>query len=90
VDAYGEDEQATGLLTMMQEHIACPVSALVVGEPVQVIGFDFSDRDSTIVALCKRHGKQYRIGVTSLDWEGKPPHGSELIEAYKARLKGDW
>lgn len=37
VDCYNEWEQASGFLTMIQDHIACPVIARVVGEPVQVI-----------------------------------------------------
>ena len=31
VDAYGEDEQIVGLLTMMQEHLALPFSTNILG-----------------------------------------------------------
>jgi hypothetical protein len=88
VDCYGEWEQASGFLTMIQDHIACPVTARVVGEPVQVIGFDCGEGGTDVVAKCKRHGKTYKIGVLSLEWDQKPPKGAEWIEAYRAWLRG--
>ena len=40
VDAYNDSEQACGFLTMIEEHIRCPFNAKVVGEVVEVMGFD--------------------------------------------------
>ena len=89
VDAYNDEEQATGFLTMIQDHLACPFTALVVGEPVQVVGFDFGEPyETTVMAVCRRKGKRYKINVTSLEWEGRPPQGAEWIEAYRAWLRG--
>lgn len=89
VDAYNDEEQATGFLTMIQDHLPCPFTALVVGEPVQVVGFDFGEPyETTVMAVCRRKGKRYKINVTSLEWEGRPPQGAEWIEAYRAWLKG--
>lgn len=88
VDCYDEWEQATGFLTMIQDHLSCPVTARVVGEPVEVVDFDTGDGGLDVVALCKRHGKSYKVGVTSLEWDGKPPKGAEWIEAYRTWLKG--
>ncbi len=89
VDAYNEEEQATGFLTMIQDHLACPFTALVVGEPVQVVGFDFGEPyETTVMAVCRRNGKRYKINVTSLAWEDTPPKGAEWIEAYRAWLRG--
>ena len=34
VDTYDEEEQAAGFLTMIQNHVPCPFTALAVGEPV--------------------------------------------------------
>jgi len=31
VDAYGEEEQKVGLLTMLQEHLALPFSVSILG-----------------------------------------------------------
>ena len=75
VDCYDEWEQASGFLAMIQDHLTCPVMARVVGEPVQVVGFDDAEGGTDIVALCKRQGKTYKIGVLSLEWDSKPPRG---------------
>ena len=89
VDAYNEEEQATGFLTMIQNHVPCPFTALVVGEPVQVVGFDFGEPyETTVMAVCRRKGKRHKINVTSLEWDGKPPKGVEWVEAYRAWLRG--
>lgn len=88
VDCYDEWEQATGFLVMMQNHIACPFTARVLGEPVRVVDFDNGEGRTNIVARCKRQGKTYKIGVLSLEWDGKPPKGAEWIEAYRAWLRG--
>lgn len=88
VDCYDEGEQASGFLAMIQDHLACPVMARVVGEPVQVVGFDNAEGGTDIVALCRRQGKTYKIGILSLEWAGKPPKGAEWVEAYRAWLRG--
>ena len=88
IDCYDESEQANGLLTMIQEHLSCPVTARVVGEPVEVVNFDSGEGGMEIVALCKRHGKTYEVGVTSLEWDGKSPKGAEWSEAYRVWLRG--
>lgn len=88
VDCYDEWEQASGFLAMIEDHLTCPVMAHVVGEPVQVVGFDNAEGGTDIVALCKRRGKSYKIGILSLEWDGKPPKGAEWVEAYRAWLRG--
>ncbi len=89
MDAYNDEEQATGFLMMIQDHLPCPFLALVVGESVQVVGFDFGEPyETTVMAVCRRKGKRYKINVTSLEWVGSPPKGAEWVEAYRAWLKG--
>ncbi len=88
IDCYDEWEQAAGFLIIIQGHIACPVTARVVGEPVQVVNFDGGEGGTEVVAKCKRYGKTYKIGVLSLEWDQKPPKGAEWIEAYRAWLRG--
>ncbi len=90
VDAYGDEEQETGFLTMLQDNVATPFKALVVGEAVEVIGFDLGEETGGIVVVCLRKGKKYRVSVTSLEWKGKSPEGAECIEAYKTWLRGNW
>jgi hypothetical protein len=89
VDAYNDEEQATGFLAMIQDHLACPFTALVVGEPVQVVSFDFGEPyETTVLVICRHKGKRYKVNVTAMEWEGSPPKGAEWIEAYRAWLGG--
>lgn len=90
VDCYTEDEQHGAFLVMLQEHVACPFRALVVGEEVEVRDFDWDGTPQGIVAICKRKGRPYRVGLTSLKWAGRPPAGAEWFDAYRAWLKGGW
>lgn len=88
IDAYGEEEQEGAFLVMLEDNLPTPFQALVVGESVEVIGFDRSGGDRGIMAICRRKGRKYRISVSSLEWVGKPLKGAEWIEAYKAWARG--
>jgi hypothetical protein len=88
VDAYGEDEQHGAFLVMLDDHVTCPFRALVVGEEVEVRGFDWAGAPHEIVALCRRKGRTHRVNVTALQWAGKRPAGAEWFDAYRAWLKG--
>ena len=88
VDAYGEDEQHGAFLVMLEDRVACPFRALVVGEEVDVRGFDWAGAPCEIVALCRRKGRTYRVNVTALQWAGSHPAGAEWFDAYQAWLKG--
>jgi hypothetical protein len=52
IDAYGESEQQVGLLSMLQEHLACPFMTAVLGVPVWVERMDITDADEN-VAVCR-------------------------------------
>ncbi|MFE9258486.1 hypothetical protein [Streptomyces sp. NPDC006879] len=82
VDAYGEDEQRTGLFTMLEEHLALPFTTTVLGVEVTVCGFDLTP-DGRIVALCSRGRVRQPIGILDLPLPSPPPEGSEWIEAYR-------
>lgn len=88
VDAYGEEEQEGAFVVMLEDNLAFPFKALVVGEEVEVTGVEQSSSGRGIMAVCKRKGKKYRVSVTSLEWVGKPPKGAEWLEAYKLWLRG--
>jgi hypothetical protein len=89
VDCYTEDEQHEAFLVMLEDHIECPVQARVVGEEVTLLGFTREDSFGEILAKCRRGRRIYLINVTALEWPGRPPEGSEWIEAYSAWRKGD-
>ena len=88
IDAYGEEEQEGAFLVMLEDSLPTPFQALVVGEDVEVTGFDKSVGDRGIMAICRRKGRKYRVSISSLEWVGKPPKGAEWIEAYKAWSRG--
>ncbi|WP_236652130.1 hypothetical protein [Streptacidiphilus neutrinimicus] len=53
VGVHGEDEQLTGLYTMIEDHLAVPFDTTVLGVEVAVNGVDLT-QDGRIIALCSR------------------------------------
>jgi hypothetical protein len=87
VDAYTEEEQAVGFLTMMEDHLALPFSTNVLGVDVVVEKVDMT-RDGQIVAIC-RHGKTRQgIGILDLPLPTPAPGGAEWITAYRHWRRG--
>ncbi len=82
VDSNGEDEQHSGLLTMIEENVDLPFGAMVIGEDVEVVAFEWPEAGYGLYAVCQRSGKRYRIDVNSLQWVKPHPKGFEWIEAY--------
>lgn len=82
VDCYDEGEQHIGMLTMVQENLACPFPAKVIGEKVTVVELAWLRSDNGLVAVCERGGQQYRVEITSLEFIKPYPEGYEWIEAY--------
>jgi hypothetical protein len=87
VDAYGEDEQKVGLLTMMQEHLALPFSVSILGIEATVEKVDMT-RDGRIVAVCQRNGIRQRIEILDLPLPKPIPAGAEWIAAYSHWRRG--
>lgn len=90
VDAYGDEEQEVGFLTLLEDNLPFPFKAMVIGEEVEVVGVDLGNNERGVMAICKRGGKKYLVSVTSLEWKGKPPKEAKFIEAYKAWIRGNW
>jgi hypothetical protein len=82
VDCYDEDEQHTGLLTMIEDNVGCPFRAKVIGEEVEVTGFEWPKSGYGLLAVCERGGKKHLVDITSLEWMKPYPEGYEWIEAY--------
>ncbi|MFI6059464.1 calcium-binding protein [Streptomyces sp. NPDC051286] len=82
VDAYGEDEQRTGLFAMLEEHLDLPFATAVLGVEVTVSGIDLTP-DGRIVALCSRGRVRQSIGILELPLPSPAPEGAEWIEAYR-------
>jgi hypothetical protein len=87
VDAYGQDEQKVGLLTMMQEHLSLPFSVNILGVEAVVEKVDMT-RDGRIVAVCQRDGMKQRIEILDLPLPKPAPVGAEWIAAYSYWRRG--
>jgi hypothetical protein len=87
IDAYGESEQRVGLLTMLEENLACPFMTEILGTPVRVEGVDLNDADE-IVAFCRRGRQRQKIPILDLPLPSPPPMGWEWIEAYRHWARG--
>jgi hypothetical protein len=87
IDAYGEDEQKVGLLTMMQEHLALPFSVSILGVEAVAEKVDMT-HDGRIVAVCQRDGMKQRIEILDLPLPKPAPVGAEWIAAYSYWRKG--
>lgn len=81
VDAYNEQEQTVGFLTMMQEHLALPLFVSILGVGSVVENIDLT-RDGQIVAICRRDKVRQRIGILDLPLPVPAPSGAEWIAAY--------
>jgi hypothetical protein len=81
VDAYGESEQATAFLTALEEHLAPPFGATVLGEAVVVEKIDLSGADE-LIAICRRRGKRQKIRLLDLELPVPQPKGAEWVAAY--------
>jgi Calcium binding len=87
VDAYGDSEQLGGFLCMLQEHLACPFTTQVLGQPVRVERIDLNDAEE-IVAICRRERHRQMIPILNLPLPTPPPEGWEWIEAYRHWARG--
>ncbi|MFI1578832.1 hypothetical protein [Embleya sp. NPDC020630] len=77
IDCYNDDEQLTGLFTMLEEHLAVPFATAALGVPVVVKKVDLSV-DGSIVAVCVAGRHRQTVGLLDL-----PPEGAEWIAAYR-------
>ena len=87
IDAYGESEQATGLFTMIEDHLELPFTTQVLGVEVTVVRIDLTEFDD-IVAICKRGKDRQSIPVLDLPLPNPRPDGWEWIEAYRHWARG--
>lgn len=53
VDAYGDDEQYVAFLTVFEAETQLPAAAALLGVPLTVTGFDYTDPDRGPVAICQ-------------------------------------
>src|ERR1700685_2563713 len=78
VNAYGEDEQVGGFLSMMEEHLALPFSANILGVDVVVEKLDMT-LSARIVAICRRDKIRQKIEILDLPLPTPAPNDAEWI-----------
>jgi hypothetical protein len=81
VDAHDDDEQLTGLYTMIEDNLAMPFVATVLGVDVTVRRVDL--RPGGIVAICHRGPMRQAIGILDLPLPDPAPEGAQWIAAYR-------
>ena len=87
MDAYGEEEQVGGFLTMMEEQLALPFSTNILGVDVVVEKVDMT-RSGQIAAIYRRNKIRQRIGILDLPLPTPAPAGTEWIAAYRHWRRG--
>jgi hypothetical protein len=87
VDCYNEEEQASGLFTMIDENLALPFATQILGVEVSVVAVEMDD-DGSLKAVCERGGNRQRVNLTDLPLPSSSPSGAEWIAAYRRWLRG--
>jgi len=82
VDCYNDDEQLTGLYTMIADNLVTPFSTRILGVDVTVEDVDLRARYD-IVAICSRGTVRQAIPILELPMPVPAPDGVEWIEAYR-------
>src|SRR5437868_12289411 len=65
IDAYNDEEQVTGLFTMLEEHLALPFQTTVLGVTATVTKIDLTVGHE-IVAICCRANHKQTIAILEL------------------------
>jgi len=85
VDAHDEYEQHSGLLTMVQEEVAFPFRARVLGEGLDVVDMEWPEDDGFGLDLvCERGGKRHRVEARNVELIPPLPAGHLYLAAYLA------
>lgn len=83
VDCYGEHEQHSGLLTMIEDQVKFPFRAQVLSETVQVVAMEWPEDDEFgLDFVCERNGKRHRVEARSVDLTPPFPEGHLYLAAY--------
>ena len=82
VDAYGDSEQITGWLTMIEENLAVPFETEALGVLITVERVDL-DGTEQIVAICRRGRARQLLPIIDLPLPTSLPDGAEWIAAYR-------
>jgi hypothetical protein len=80
-DAYGPDEQAVAWLTCIEVMFSRFKQVKVMGDEVQLVGFDLNDE--TIVAVCRQGKRKARVSLDSVEFPELTPVETRWLKAWK-------
>jgi len=66
VDCYNEDEVYTAFLTVIEDEVALPAAARLLGSPVTVVALDYTDPDRGLVAVCRGSDGSGEVALADL------------------------
>ena len=81
IDAYGPDEQAVAWLTCIEEMFSRFKQVNVLGNEVELIGFDLDNQ--TVVAVCRRGKQKAQIALNSVEFPKLTPVEARWLQAWK-------
>ena len=82
MDAYGDHEQFTAFLTVIEDEVAFPFHTQLLGVEVTVERVD-QNKAGGIVAICARGDHRQVIALVDLPLPDPPPKGAQWITAYR-------
>jgi hypothetical protein len=86
VDCYNQDEVMTAFLTVFEEEVAAPIGAAVLGDVVELVGYDVRGHDPMLVARCRRAGADAWLDLGDVVFE--PGTSAAWIHAAYCRCLG--
>ena len=83
-DSQDESDEHAGLLGTIREEVVCPFNALLAGEEVECIRFEWPRNGYGLNAVCRGRGQTQTVDIARLEFVEPRPKGHEWIEAYFA------
>jgi len=81
IDCHDEEEQLTGLATMVENNLEVPFTTTILGLAVTVTGATHASHG--LVADCVHGQHEQAIHILDLPMPEPPPKGAEWIVAYR-------
>ncbi len=84
IDAYGEEEQLWAFRQVFEDKVAVPCEATLIGEPVQVLQFDYDGNERRgLTAACRRaDGMEYIVAASEVVIPARA-QGGRYLAAYR-------
>ena len=83
MDAYGDHEQHTGVLTMIDERLGFPFRGKVIGREVSVVGMEWPDDEFGLdLIVFGEDGERHRIAAAGVEPLDPFPDGVEFLALY--------